>query len=52
MILHEKTWVYFLQHKAEAFYMFKNFKAQVINEAGKPIKTLRIDRGGELFKEI
>lgn len=42
-----KTWVYFLQHKAEAFYVFQSFKAKAENEAGKLIKTLRTDRGGE-----
>jgi transposase InsO family protein len=42
-----KTWVYFLQQKLEAFYMFKSFKAHVENEIGKTVKTLRTDRGGE-----
>ena len=47
-----KTWVYFLQEKSEAFFAFKNFKAQVENEAGKSIKTLRTDRGGEYCSKI
>lgn len=42
-----KTWVYFLQTKSEAFTAFKNFKALIENEAGKAIKVLRTDRGGE-----
>lgn len=42
-----KTWVYFLQAKAEALTAFKSFKALVENEACKTIKSLRTDRGGE-----
>ena len=42
-----KTWVYFLQEKSEALTMFTRFKAFVENEAGKTIKSLRTDRGGE-----
>lgn len=42
-----KTWVYFLQAKSEAFATFKSFKALVENEAGRAIKVLRTDRGGE-----
>ena len=47
MFFSRKTWVYFLQEKFEAFFAFKNFKGRVENEAGKNIKTLRTDRGGE-----
>ena len=36
-----------MQEKSEAFTAFKSFKAQVENEAGRAIKTLRTDRGGE-----
>lgn len=42
-----KTWVYFLDEKSEAFSIFKSFKVHVKNEAGKTIKALRTDRGGE-----
>jgi len=42
-----KTWVYFLQQKLEAFYVFKSFKAHVENKTGKTVKTLRTDRGGD-----
>ena len=47
-----KTWIYFLQEKSEAFTAFKFFKARVENEAGKNIKTLHIDRGGEYCSNI
>lgn len=48
-----KTWGYFLPQKSKAFSAFKNLKARVENEAGKSIKTLRTDRGGEYcFKEF
>lgn len=36
-----------MQEKSEAFSVFKSFKAQAENESGKPIKSLRTDRGGE-----
>lgn len=42
-----RTWVYFLQHKSEAFTAFQRFKALVEKEAGMQIKILRTDRGGE-----
>lgn len=32
--------------------MFKSFKPHVENEAGKPIKTLRIECGGEYCSNI
>ena len=44
----KKTWVLFLQEKSYAYQAFKNFKALDENEVGKKIKTLRIDRDGEL----
>lgn len=40
----QKTWVYFLQEKAEAF---KSFKMLVEKEASKYIKFFRNDCGGE-----
>ena len=42
-----KFWVYFLKKKSQAFECFKEFKALVEKELGKPIKILRIDRVGE-----
>jgi len=42
-----KVWVHFLQHKNEAFPMFKKFKALVENQTGRKIKTLRTDNGLE-----
>ena len=44
--------VYFLQEKSEAFGAFKSFKAQVENETGRAIKTLRTDRGGEYCSKV
>ena len=43
------TYVYLLKHKDEAFNAFKVYKAEVENQLGKKIKTLRSDRGGEYF---
>nr|AMY96445.1 gag/pol protein [Momordica dioica] len=40
-------YVYLLKHKSESFEKFKEFQAEVENEIGKKIKTLRSDRGGE-----
>ena len=43
------TYVFLLKHKDEVFYAFKVYKAEVENQLGKNIKTLRSDRGGEYF---
>jgi transposase InsO family protein len=42
-----KTWIYFLKTKDEVFSRFQEFKALVENQAGKKIKILRSDNGGE-----
>ena len=39
--------LFLMKHKSESFEKFKEFKAQVENQTGKSIKTLRSDRGGE-----
>ena len=39
--------VYLIQNKSDSFEKFKEYKAEVENESGKTIKTLRSDRGGE-----
>ncbi|KAA0048609.1 gag/pol protein [Cucumis melo var. makuwa] len=39
--------VYLIQNKSDSFEMFKEYKAEVENESGKTIKTLRSDRVGE-----
>ena len=36
-----------MKNKSESFEKFKAFKAQLENQTGKSIKTLRSDRGGE-----
>ncbi|KAI5323718.1 hypothetical protein L3X38_032790 [Prunus dulcis] len=40
-------WVFFLQHKSQAFNIFKRFKNTVELQSGYQIKKLRSDRGGE-----
>lgn len=42
-----KAWVYLLEKKSEAFNHFKIFKKMVETKAGKVIKCLRTNRGGE-----
>ena len=42
-----KTWIYFLKTRNEVFSRFQEFKALVENQAGKKIKVLRSDNGGE-----
>jgi len=42
-----KTWIYYLNHKDEAFEMFKEFKTLIENKIGKIIKVFRSDNGGE-----
>ncbi|TYK25792.1 gag/pol protein [Cucumis melo var. makuwa] len=39
--------VYLIQNKSDSFEKFKEYKAEVENESGKTIKTLRSDQGGE-----
>ena len=39
--------VYLMRRKSEAFEKFKEFRAEVENQLGKRIKTIRFDRGGE-----
>ena len=39
--------LFLMKNKSESFEMFKEFKAQVENQTGKSIKTLRSNRGGE-----
>ena len=39
--------VYLMKHKSEALDKFKEFEAQVTNESGLSIGTLRTDNGGE-----
>jgi transposase InsO family protein len=50
------TWVSFLKEKYEAFEKFKVFKALIENQAGKILKAVRFDRGGDFsswnFKEF
>ena len=40
-------YVYLIQHKSDTFEKFKEYRAEVENQLGKIIKTLRSDRGGE-----
>ena len=40
-------YLYLLRSKDEALDAFKVFKAEVENQCGKHIKTVRSDRGGE-----
>ena len=39
--------LFLMKNKSESFERFKEFKAQVVNQIGKSIKTLRSYRGGE-----
>ena len=39
--------LFLMNNKSESFERFKEFKAQVENQTGKSIKTLRSYRGGE-----
>ena len=43
----QKSWIYFLQHKSEAFMKFRTFKQQVELEIGNKIRFFRSNRGGE-----
>ena len=36
-----------MKQKGDSFEKFKEFKAQVEDQIGKSVKTLRLDQGGE-----
>ena len=40
-------YVYLMHHKSDTFEKFKEYRAEVENQLGKTIKTLRSDRGGQ-----
>ena len=42
-----KVWVYFLKNKSDVFATFKKWKAEVENQTGQKVKSLRSDNGGE-----
>ena len=49
-----KLWVYVLKIKDQVLSVFKQFQASVEREAGKKLKCIRTDNGGEycvLFNE-
>jgi transposase InsO family protein len=48
----QKTWIYFLKEKSEAFRVFKKFKAFVEKQSGFYIKVLRSDRYGEFISAV
>ncbi|WRX23197.1 Integrase [Theobroma cacao] len=43
--------VYLMHRKSESFEKFKEFKAEVEKQLGKPLKQLRSDRGGEYLSD-
>ncbi|XP_028079583.1 uncharacterized protein LOC114281329 [Camellia sinensis] len=43
------TYVYLIREKSEALDMFKLYKAEVENQLGRRIKSVRSDRGGEYY---
>jgi transposase InsO family protein len=44
------TWIYFLNNKYEVVEKFKEFKDLVENQTKNKIKVLRMDNGGEFYK--
>jgi hypothetical protein len=44
------TWIYFLGNKSEVFDRFKDFKALMENQTEKRIKVLRMDNGGQFYR--
>jgi hypothetical protein len=48
--LSRNTWIYFLRKKSEVFDKFKEFKALIENQTEKKIKVLRINNGGEFYR--
>jgi len=50
--LSKKIWIFYLNHKDEAFYMFKDFKALIENQKGKRIKIFRFNNGGEYTSNV
>ena len=44
-------YVYLMQQKSKTFEKFKEFRAEVENQLGKTIKSLRSDHGGEYLDQ-
>jgi len=44
------TWIYFLNNKYEVVEKFKEFKYLVENQTKNKIKVLRMDNGGEFYR--
>ena len=44
-------YVYLIHRKSETFETFKEFRAEMEKQLGKPIKALQLDRGGEYLDE-
>lgn len=42
-------YIYLIHEKSQSLDMFKNYKAEVENQLGKRIKSVRSDRGGEYY---
>ena len=45
------TWIFFFNHKSEAFHTFVSYRKKVQNEKGYTITSIRSDRGGEFSCE-
>lgn len=43
----QRTWIFYLKHKDEAFDVFKDFKVLIENQTGKRIEVFRSDNGGK-----
>ena len=43
----QKSWIFFMNTKGQAFSRFQEFKDLVENQTGKKIRVLRLDNGGE-----
>lgn len=39
-------YIYLMHHKPDSFEKFKEYRAEVENQAGKKLKAIRSDRGG------
>ena len=42
-------YIYLMHQKSDSFEKFKEYKTEVEKQLGKPIKTIRSDRGGEFL---
>jgi hypothetical protein len=45
------TWIYFMKHRSEALYIYKNFSTMIHTYFDTPIRVFRVNSGGECLSD-